>query len=58
MRAKALFKTHKMKNLENLTIKELITSIKTVQKMKDLPISTNLETLNFNKLVAKLYCLL
>lgn len=47
-----------MKNLENLTIKELITSIKTVQKMKDLPVSTNLETLNFDKLVAKLFCLL
>lgn len=47
-----------MNHLESLTIKELITSIKTVQKMKDLPISTNLETLNFDKLVSKLHCLL
>ncbi len=47
-----------MKHLENLTTKELITSIKVIQTMKDLPISTNLESLNFNQLVSKLFCLL
>ena len=47
-----------MKNLTNATINDLITSIQLIQSIKDLEVSTNLASLNRDKLVAKLYCLL